>query len=1029
MLLTVKDACELHPMALDYAMGDQVENLSDVISATPVLAREFFAKNYVTKGMETLLNQGLRRLAGKSGQAVFELKQAMGGGKTHSMIALGLLARDSALRSEVVPDIAQDATFGDAKVVVINGRDGFEKTFVWGEIANQLGKSAEFSQFWRDGAKAPSKQDWIDLIGDKPTLILLDELPPYFDYAFTRVVGDGNLAQVTTYALSNLLTAALAPELKRCCIVVSNLSGTYEGATRQLHLAIKNFNEEAERQARPITPVDLRGQEIYEILRKRLFKKLPNKTVIDSVASAYADALTEATKSKSVAKSAEQIADEIHGSYPFHPSVKHIIALFKENENYRQTRGLMQFISKIIKSAWSNPVNNIYLIGCQHLNLNLMDVREEINRISNLQGAIAHDVAAAGSAVAEVVDAHNQNDAASQCAALLLTGSLSESVDAVKGFAKPQMFEYLIAPNRTAIEFQEAFEALKADAWYLHRKDNDAYYFSNIENLRKRIDNRALTAPQPKIDQEMRRRLEVIFKPEVKIAYQDVHALPKIDEIRLNGPRVCLVLSPDSKIPPAEAQEFWKSVTEKNNFCVVTGDGSSLGSLEDKTRRIWAIARVLEETGGDKSPHKSELEEEAEQGEQEFNATVVSLFNRVYYPSKSGLTAARLSMTFAGNLFRGEDQIEKALAEVGVSKLYRAVDDQVAEVLLNRAEEMLWPPGGDRRVAWRDVASRAITNERWPWLPPKGLETLRKLAEGRGRWRYSEEGYVEKGPFPKAKTRVIISERDYKEDTGTATLEVLARNAGQHGRVHFAQNSNVSALSLAVPDTIFETNDTVLWFLAVDPDGEHETGEAQRWENKLTLTHERINLAGGKRRVELTVKPRGTIRWNITGANPKEGAVYTGPIDLPGEAEMTVYVYAEDQTVGAARSFIIPRIDQKGPTIIKTQPAHLRKKLDFRGSSDTYSALGDLEPVHATLSDVSLTVGEGAKAITTRFGSDIPLHGRDIRPFIDRAREILNDQKADVVLRVNDVAFASGHDLESFAEKQKLELATGDIDQ
>ena len=31
MLLTVKDACELHPMALDYAMGEQIENLSEVI--------------------------------------------------------------------------------------------------------------------------------------------------------------------------------------------------------------------------------------------------------------------------------------------------------------------------------------------------------------------------------------------------------------------------------------------------------------------------------------------------------------------------------------------------------------------------------------------------------------------------------------------------------------------------------------------------------------------------------------------------------------------------------------------------------------------------------------------------------------------------------------------------------------------------------------------------------------------------------------------------------------------------------------
>jgi len=74
MLFTVKDACELHPMALEYSMSDQVENLSDVIGASSATARGFFDKNYVTKGMETLLSQGLRRLGGKSDQAVFELK-------------------------------------------------------------------------------------------------------------------------------------------------------------------------------------------------------------------------------------------------------------------------------------------------------------------------------------------------------------------------------------------------------------------------------------------------------------------------------------------------------------------------------------------------------------------------------------------------------------------------------------------------------------------------------------------------------------------------------------------------------------------------------------------------------------------------------------------------------------------------------------------------------------------------------------------------------------------------------------------
>lgn len=44
-------------------------------------------------------------------------------------------------------------------------------------------------------------------------------------------------------------------------------------------------------------------------------------------------------------------------------------------------------------------------------------------------------------------------------------------------------------------------------------------YFSNIENLKKRLDNRAQNAPVPKIEQEMRRRLEEIFQPTKRDAY------------------------------------------------------------------------------------------------------------------------------------------------------------------------------------------------------------------------------------------------------------------------------------------------------------------------------------------------------------------------------------------------------------------------------------------------------------------------------------------------------------------------------
>jgi len=64
---------------------------------------------------------------------------------------------------------------------------------------------------------APNEKDWVDLIGDTPTLILFDELPPYFRNAITQNVGGGTLADVTTFAVSNLLSAAL--KLPRLCIM------------------------------------------------------------------------------------------------------------------------------------------------------------------------------------------------------------------------------------------------------------------------------------------------------------------------------------------------------------------------------------------------------------------------------------------------------------------------------------------------------------------------------------------------------------------------------------------------------------------------------------------------------------------------------------------------------------------------------------------------------------------------------------------------------------------------------------------
>src|SRR5258708_9155771 len=287
MLQTVKDACKFDPKAIDYALSDQIENLDDLIGHDPKSAEAFFSKTYVTGGMKTLLRQGLQRLSGTSGQAVFELKQAMGGGKTHSMLALGYLAANPKLFGLVAKDITQGIKAEPAKVVAISGRSISRDKHLWGDIAAQLGKVEKFLEFYKGAPVAPNEKDWIDLIGDMPTLILLDELPPYFRNAITQNVGGGTLADVTTFAVSNLLSAAL--KLPRLCIVISNLSGAYENATKEITSmvakATRDLQNETGRQAKGITPVELGSDESYNILRTRLLTADPehNPTVMNQI--------------------------------------------------------------------------------------------------------------------------------------------------------------------------------------------------------------------------------------------------------------------------------------------------------------------------------------------------------------------------------------------------------------------------------------------------------------------------------------------------------------------------------------------------------------------------------------------------------------------------------------------------------------------------------------------------------------------------------------------------------------------------
>ncbi len=271
--------------------------------------------------------------------------------------------------------------FDSAAIAAFNGRNNPDH-FFWGEIANQLGKGEQFRAFWTGGPKAPDEKDWLKLFeGDEPVLILLDEMPPYFHYLDTQKVGNGTVADIATRAFANLLTAA--GKKKNVCVVVSDLAAAYDTGGKLINRALEDARAELGRQERSITPVDLAANEIYDILRKRLFTVAARQGRDRRHRRAPSAASSRRRPNpRRRNRGAEAIADEIAATYPFHPRLKNVIALFKENEQFKQTRGLIELVSRLLKSVWERKANDVFLIGPQHFDLSIPEVRDKLTEIS-----------------------------------------------------------------------------------------------------------------------------------------------------------------------------------------------------------------------------------------------------------------------------------------------------------------------------------------------------------------------------------------------------------------------------------------------------------------------------------------------------------------------------------------------------------------------------------------------------------------------------------------------------------------------
>jgi hypothetical protein len=259
-------ACQPRSSVFGRGRSDTVAEIADLPNLD---AAEFFAETHVTEGMGVLLRQVFDRLMGRSDQGVFRLKQAMGGGKTHNLLAAALLASTPPERKAILQRLGVYVDDRPIRVAAFSGRETDTSDYLWVTLFRALGCEHR----WQRSNEIPGPSTWANVLGEEPALILLDELPPFFVSLGAKSAGPGTTeADRLALALANLMNAIVSGRLPDVALVISDLAGVWGEGSLRIQQAIDNANQEVSRGALDITPVRLDSVELYPILRSRLFE-------------------------------------------------------------------------------------------------------------------------------------------------------------------------------------------------------------------------------------------------------------------------------------------------------------------------------------------------------------------------------------------------------------------------------------------------------------------------------------------------------------------------------------------------------------------------------------------------------------------------------------------------------------------------------------------------------------------------------------------------------------------------------------
>ncbi len=543
-----RDVIKPHPDVAQgrYKNAEFAANLAQVARGEGVYEYrdpiEFFARTYVTEGLAGLLQQSLRRICGKDGEPVIQLKTAFGGGKTHSMLALyhmmrGRVSIDKISNIKPVLKNADISSLPKANVVVLVGTEidpakskrpsnmpGITINTLWGEMAAQIVESTGDIGLYDYVKEADKKgvspgSEAIKNLFDAaaPCLVLMDELVAYAKKIYgVNGLPSGTFDNFISF-IQEITEAARAS--KNSLVVASIPESNIEIGGEAGQIALETVEHTFGRMESIWKPVA--ANEGFEVVRRRLFLDCNKPSERDDVCAKFSQMYNENQSDFPLEAREMEYKERLISCYPIHPEVfGRLYEDWATLERFQRTRGVLRLMAAVIHELWmGNDASLMIMPGT--IPLDAPNVKYELLRnLSQEEGwspIVDHEVDGKNSIPYQKDQSnprYGSRLASRRVARTIMLGSApTDRSQSVRGIEASRVRLGVVQPGETIANFNDALSTLASSLAYLYTNPSgNRYWFDTRPTLRKTVEDRATQLSDSDVEYGIETRLRSLRK-------------------------------------------------------------------------------------------------------------------------------------------------------------------------------------------------------------------------------------------------------------------------------------------------------------------------------------------------------------------------------------------------------------------------------------------------------------------------------------------------------------------------------------